>query len=76
METGTVWLNMCWIYNELTWNQMKLCFSVRSGVINWVTQGLTKVLPQPDDKYRETEKDTKDEEHTEVRKQNQRIFNI
>lgn len=73
METGTVWLNMCWIYNEIKWNQMKLCFSVRSGVINWVTQGLTKVLPQPDDKYRETEKD---EEHTEVRKQNQRIFGV
>lgn len=54
---------------------MKLCFSVRS-VINWVTQGLTKVLPQPDDKYREAEKDTMDEEHTEVRKQSRRIFNI
>lgn len=55
---------------------MKSCLPVRSGVITWVTQGLTKVLPQPDDKYRETEKDLKDEEHTEVRKQSQRIFNI
>lgn len=35
------------------------------GVVQWVTQGLTKVLPQPDDKYKET-KETQ-EEHTEVR---------
>ncbi|KAJ3596485.1 hypothetical protein NHX12_002892 [Muraenolepis orangiensis] len=26
----------------------------RPGVIRWVTQGLTKVLPQPEEKYRET----------------------
>lgn len=32
--------------------------------MQWVTQGLTKVLPQPDDKYKETE--DKQEEHTEV----------
>lgn len=37
----------------------------RSGVIEWVTQGLTKVLPQPDDKYKETKDEQ--EEHTEVR---------
>ena len=36
-----------------------------SGVIGWVTQGLTKVLPQPDEKYKESNDD--DEEHTEVR---------
>lgn len=35
-----------------------------AGVMQWVTQGLTKVLPQPDDKYKETE--DKQEEHTEV----------
>lgn len=33
-------------------------------MIGWVTQGLTKVLPQPDDKYKET---NDEEEHTEVR---------
>lgn len=32
-------------------------------MIGWVTQGLTKVLPQPDSKYKETEEK---EEHTEV----------
>ncbi|KAM7414119.1 hypothetical protein PAMA_019099 [Pampus argenteus] len=37
----------------------------RAGVIGWVAQGLTKVLPQPDEKYRETN-GTEDEEHTEV----------
>lgn len=36
------------------------------GVVQWVTQGLTKVLPQPDDKYKET-KEAEKEEHTEVR---------
>lgn len=46
--------------NKLFW------FPPRSGVISWVTQGLTKVLPQPDAKYKEEE--TKNpEEHTEVR---------
>ncbi|TNN68253.1 hypothetical protein EYF80_021575 [Liparis tanakae] len=34
-----------------------------SGVMGWVAQGLTKVLPQPDDKYREMDND---EEHTEI----------
>ncbi|TMS05196.1 Matrix metalloproteinase-16 [Larimichthys crocea] len=38
----------------------------RSGVIGWVTQGLTKVLPQPDDKYKETQEVIEEEEHTEV----------
>lgn len=33
-------------------------------MMGWVTQGLTKVLPQPDEKYKETQDD---EEHTEVR---------
>lgn len=42
------------------------CFSPgRSGMIGWVAQGLTKVLPQPDSKYKETEEK---EEHTEVRR--------
>lgn len=35
-----------------------------AGVVQWVTQGLTKVLPQPDGKYKETKDDQ--EEHTEV----------
>lgn len=39
-------------------------FLPRSGMMGWVTQGLTKVLPQPDEKYKETQDD---EEHTEVR---------
>lgn len=34
-------------------------------MMGWVTQGLTKVLPQPDEKYKETQDDR--EEHTEVR---------
>lgn len=34
-------------------------------MVGWVTQGLTKVLPQPDSKYKETEEK---EEHTEVRR--------
>lgn len=34
-------------------------------MIGWVTQGLTKVLPQPDEKYKETAENN--EEHTEVR---------
>lgn len=38
-------------------------FSPRSGVIGWVTHGLTKVLPQPEEKYKETYV----EEVTEVR---------
>lgn len=42
-----------------------MLFPLRSGVIGWVAQGLTKVLPQPDDKYKETKVD--EEEHTEVR---------
>lgn len=42
-----------------------LLFFTRSGVISWVAQGLTKVLPQPDEKYKEKENDN--EEHTEVR---------
>lgn len=33
--------------------------------MQWVTQGLTKVLPQPDHKYKETQETQ--EEHTEVR---------
>lgn len=53
-------LNM--IYQGL----IKACFSHRSGVIGWVAQGLTKVLPQPDEKYRETNNGD-NEEHTEVR---------
>lgn len=40
--------------------------SPRSGVIGWVTQGLTKVLPQPEEKYKEIE--DPNEEHTEVRR--------
>lgn len=36
-------------------------------MIGWVAQGLTKVLPQPDSKYKETEEK---EEHTEVRHRN------
>lgn len=32
--------------------------------MQWVTQGLTKVLPQPDDKYKEANENQ--EEHTEV----------
>lgn len=35
-------------------------------MIGWVAQGLTKVLPQPDEKYRETN-NCDNEEHTEVR---------
>lgn len=35
-------------------------------MIGWVTQGLTKVLPQPDDKYKETQEVIEEEEHTEV----------
>lgn len=42
------------------------CFLDRSGMIGWVAQGLTKVLPQPDSKYKETNDDN--EEHTEVRR--------
>lgn len=42
------------------------CFLDRSGMIGWVAQGLTKVLPQPDSKYKETNNDN--EEHTEVRR--------
>ncbi len=37
-------------------------------MINWVAQGLTKVLPQPDDKYKETN-NKDEEEHTEVRQE-------
>ncbi|KAK2841943.1 hypothetical protein Q5P01_012143 [Channa striata] len=33
--------------------------------MGWVAQGLTKVLPQPDEKYRETDT-VENEEHTEV----------
>lgn len=43
---------------------MYLFFPPSAGVVQWVTQGLTKVLPQPDDKYKEA-KETQ-EEHTEV----------
>lgn len=39
-------------------------FRPRIGMMAWVTQGLTKVLPQPDEKYKETVDDR--EEHTEV----------
>lgn len=42
------------------------CFLDRSGMMGWVSQGLTKVLPQPDSKYKETNDDN--EEHTEVRR--------
>ena len=42
-------------------------------MIGWVAQGLTKVLPQPDDKYRETN-DTYTEEHTEVRYNGLHVF--
>lgn len=37
-------------------------------MIGWVTQGLTKVLPQPDEKYKETNGSDNDE-HTEARHQ-------
>ncbi|CAJ1057249.1 uncharacterized protein LOC121514833 [Xyrichtys novacula] len=36
----------------------------RTGVIGWVSQGLTRVLPQPDDKYKEIH--DPNEEHTEL----------
>ena len=35
-------------------------------MIGWVAQNLTKVLPQPDEKYKETN-DIDNDEHTEVR---------
>lgn len=35
-------------------------------MIGWVAQGLTKVLPQPDEKYKETN-GIKEDENTEVR---------
>lgn len=44
--------------------------------MGWVTQSLTKVLPQPDDKYREVN-DGNQEEVTEVRyKSALELFNI
>lgn len=65
METGTV----CSGTHNYAF---PLCYSSQNaslippsaGVMQWVTQGLTKVLPQPDDKYKETKE--KQEEHTEV----------
>lgn len=42
-----------------------IVYLTSSGVVGWVTQGLTKVLPQPDEKYKESKDD---EEHTEVRR--------
>lgn len=39
-------------------------FLPRSGMVAWVTHGLTKVLPQPDEKYKETVDEIG--EHTEV----------
>lgn len=45
------------------------CWPPRSGVIGWVAQGLTKVLPQPDEKYRETNCNNDNDEHTEVRRE-------
>ena len=39
--------------------------------MNWVTQGLTNILPQPDEKYREATLNPNDEQ-TEVRGQGNR----
>jgi hypothetical protein len=36
--------------------------------MSWVTQGLTNILPQPDEKYREAPLNPNDEQ-TEVRRQ-------
>lgn len=46
------------------WSHNASLIPPSAGVMQWVTQGLTKVLPQPDGKYKEA-KDTQ-EEHTEV----------
>lgn len=37
----------------------------RQGVIGWISQGLGKVVPQPDDKYKEGSQTNEDQ--TEVR---------
>lgn len=47
-------------YSSIT----RLLFLPSAGVMQWVTQGLTKVLPQPDDKYKEPKGEQED--HTEV----------
>lgn len=68
MEKGTVRSNErdCdVILNSFFKGEFNPVYPLRSGVIEWVTQGLTKVLPQPDEKYKETKEEV--DEHTEVK---------
>lgn len=45
---------------------MSLSLSLRPGVLGWVSQGLNNILPQPEEKYRESP-GVHNEEETEVR---------
>lgn len=47
--------------------------SARAGVIGWISQGIGKVVPQPDEKHIRDET-PESEEVTEVRKLRARLF--
>lgn len=65
METGTVCSHVPnYVFTLYYSSHNASLLPLSTGVMQWVTQGLTKVLPQPDDKYKETKE--KQEEHTEV----------
>ncbi len=51
----------------------ELSVSARAGVIGWISQGLGKVMPQPDEKYIKDETPEPDEV-TEVRKRCNTLF--